>query len=68
MTLAKLYSGTSSELSNKKEEEGSIYFTTDTKEIVVDIPNGSRTSFGKNDKFKEISTEQVDAIFKKYFS
>lgn len=66
MALAKIYSGTSAELSDKEVEEGSIYFTVDTKEIVADIPNGERTSFGKTEELQEVTRETVDEIFKKY--
>lgn len=67
MTLAKFYSGTSTDLDKKEQEAGSIYFTTDTQEIVVDMPEGKRLTFGKQDDFKEISDSQVDEIFNKYF-
>lgn len=62
MTLAKFYSGTSAELENKQTEEGSIYFTTDTKAIVVDIPDGERISYGdQSENFKKIE-DKIDKI------
>lgn len=62
MTLAKFYSGTSSELAKKPEEDGSIYFTTDNKEIVVDIPDGERTVFSAN-IFDLASQEEIDTAY-----
>lgn len=67
MTLAKFYSGTSAELEDKENEEGSIYFTTDTKTIVVDIPGGMRTSYGEQTELTAVTDTEVDAIFEKYF-
>lgn len=66
MALAKFYSGTSAELETKQKEDGNIYFTTDTKKIVVDIPGGDRTSFGDNSDLQSISDQKVDEIFAKY--
>lgn len=66
MTLARFYSGDSSVLKNKSEEAGNIYFITDTQEIVVDIPGGDRTLFGKTEDLQEITDEEVDDIFRKY--
>lgn len=67
MALAKFYTGTSADLQEKQQEDGGVYFTTDTNEIVVDIPGGNRTSFGKKENFQKITNEKVDQIFQKYF-
>lgn len=68
MTLAKLYRGPRSKIDEKSFEEGSVYFTTDTHEILVDIPDTTEHQVygGQPDNFVEITTAEVDAIFEKH--
>lgn len=73
MALAKFKSGSRSQIATAPTQEGTIYFATDTQEIAADIPGKGRIFFtsknGDGDKttFKEISNNDVDAIFEKYF-
>lgn len=68
MTLAKIYKGPRSKVDEKSFEEGSIYFTTDTHEILADIPNETEHQVysGEQDNLIEITDDEVDAIFEKY--
>lgn len=67
MTLAKFYKATKDSVDENPQEAGSIYFTTDTQEIIVDIPNGERTSFGKPFDLIAVTDDEVDSMFNKYF-
>ena len=68
MTLAKLYSGPRSKIDEKSFEEGSIYFTTDTHEILADVPDKTERQIygGESDNLTEVTDAEVDAIFEKY--
>lgn len=63
MALVKLYSGLNEDLATKPIEEGSIYFVTDTNEIYVDLPNGSRTSFTNKINLDDLYTYMRDRLF-----
>lgn len=52
MSLVNFKQGTKSSIDETPESEGTIYFTTDTKEIIVDLPGGKRTSYGKLPDFE----------------
>lgn len=65
MSLVNFKQGTKSSVDETPESEGTIYFTTDTQEIIVDLPEGERTSYGKL-PHSEITNEEIDEIFDKY--
>lgn len=48
MALVKLYAVPESVLSTRPIDNGSIYFTTDTNVIYVDLPNGKRALFSNS--------------------
>lgn len=66
MSLVNFKQGTQSSIDETPVSDGTIYFATDSKEIVVDIPDGERTTFSKVLNPQEITKKEVDEIFAKY--
>lgn len=62
MALIKVYSGSNDALSKKSIEPGSIYFTTDTQEIYVDVPNAGRISFSDKVDLEELYSYMVNRL------
>lgn len=72
MAQVSFNTGTKANVDKAPKKEGSLYFTTDTNEIIFDVPGGSRASFGGGNieipDFEEVTTAEVDAMISKYFS
>lgn len=68
MAQASFYTGTKAKVDQTSKKDGSLYFTTDTHEIILDVPGGERASFGgQQADFSEVSTDEVDKMIAKYF-
>lgn len=66
MSLVNFKQGTQSSIEETPVSDGTIYFATDSKEILVDIPDGERTTFSQVIDHQEITEEEIDEIFAKY--